>query len=99
MPGGADDRNFTYDVFISYRHVERDRKWAEWLIAALESYRVPKSLQDRGYPVTAPKVFRDEDEIPASPDLNDRDKTRAQELALSHCHLLALHAAIEMGPA
>ena len=48
MPGGADDRNFTYDAFISYRHVERDRKWAEWLIASLEAYRVPKSLQDRG---------------------------------------------------
>ena len=67
MPGGADDRNFTYDAFISYRHVERDRKWAEWLIASLEAYRVPKSLQDRGYPARLRKVFRDEDEIPASP--------------------------------
>jgi hypothetical protein len=25
-----------YDAFISYRHVDRDRKWAEWLIDALE---------------------------------------------------------------
>jgi hypothetical protein len=44
------DQQYTYDAFISYRHVERDRKWAEWLIAGLEAYRVPQSLQDKGYP-------------------------------------------------
>ena len=37
-----------YDAFISYRPVERDRGWAEWLIEALEGCRVPKALQDRG---------------------------------------------------
>ena len=41
---------FTYDAFISYRHVERDRKWAAWLIEALERYQVPKALQDMGSP-------------------------------------------------
>jgi len=24
-------QSFTYDAFISYRHVERDQKWAAWL--------------------------------------------------------------------
>ena len=43
-------QSFLYDAFISYRHVEKDRKWAEWLISALEGYRVPKSLQAKGYP-------------------------------------------------
>jgi TIR domain len=65
---------FTYDAFISYRHVGRDRKWAEWLIAALESYRVPKALQDKGVPPRLRKVYRDEDEILASSDLSDQIK-------------------------
>ncbi len=74
----ADDENpgqsFIYDAFISYRHVERDRKWAEWLIDELERYRVPKSLQEQGVPPRIRKVFRDEDEVPASSDLNDQIK-------------------------
>ncbi|MGZ9006555.1 MAG: toll/interleukin-1 receptor domain-containing protein [Burkholderiales bacterium] len=65
---------FLYDAFISYRHIPRDRTWAEWLIAALESYRVPKVLQDRGLPPRLCKIFRDEDEVAASSDLNDHIK-------------------------
>jgi hypothetical protein len=65
---------FLYDAFISYRHIPRDRKWAEWLIAALEGYRVPKALQDKGLPPRLGKIFRDEDEVAASPDLNEHIK-------------------------
>jgi hypothetical protein len=65
---------FLYDAFISYRHVERDRKWAEWLIDALERFRVPQSLQKKGCPGRLRKIFRDEDEVPASADLNDQIK-------------------------
>jgi hypothetical protein len=68
------DGEFLYDAFISYRHVERDRKWAEWLIDALERYRVPKALQEKGLPPRLRKIFRDEDEAPASADLNDQIK-------------------------
>jgi MTH538 TIR-like domain (DUF1863) len=71
---GNHEQPFLYDAFISYRHVERDRKWAEWLIGALENYRVPKSLQALGVPPKLQKIFRDEDEIPASSDLNDQIK-------------------------
>jgi hypothetical protein len=70
--GENSEQTYLYDAFISYRHVERDRAWAEWLIEALESYRVPKALQDRGLPPRLRKVFRDEDEVPASSDLNDQ---------------------------
>ena len=70
----AAEQSFLYDAFISYRHVDRDRKWAEWLIAALEGYRVPKALQERGQPPRLRKIFRDEDELPSSPDLNDQIK-------------------------
>ena len=64
--------SYLYDAFISYRHVDRDRKWAEWLIDALERYRAPRSLQQKGLPTRLRKVFRDEDEVPASSDLNDQ---------------------------
>ena len=67
----SNSEHFMYDAFISYRHVDRDRKWAHWLLGALEEYRVPKTLQRRGFPARIKKIFRDEDEIPASSDLND----------------------------
>jgi hypothetical protein len=70
--GEPAEEPFLYDAFISYRHVDRDRKWAEWLINALERYRVPKALQHRGLPPRLRKVFRDEDELPSSSDLNDQ---------------------------
>ena len=65
---------FVYDAFISYRRVERDVKWAEWLIDALERYRVPKALQKRGLPKKLQKIFRDEDEFSASADISDQVK-------------------------
>lgn len=92
---GAEER-FLYDAFISYRHVQRDTRWADWLIAELERYRVPKSLQARGAPPKLRKVFRDQDEAYASADLNELIK---EALKNSRRHLLALHAALEMGVA
>src|SRR6202011_2889804 len=87
----ADERQagqpFLYDAFISYRHVERDRKWAEWLIDALERYRVPRSLQEKGLPPRLRKVFRDEGEVPASGDLNDqiKDALKASRFLIVVC--------------
>jgi hypothetical protein len=63
---------YLYEAFISYRHVERDRRWAEWLIEALETYRTPNELQKLGVAPRLRKIFRDEDEVPASSDLNDQ---------------------------
>jgi YD repeat-containing protein len=67
-------QSFVYDAFISYRHVDRDLKWAEWLIDALERYRVPKALQKRGLPKRLRKIFRDQNEFSASADINDQVK-------------------------
>jgi hypothetical protein len=72
--GGEYGQPFLYDAFISYRHVDRDRKWAEWLIDALERYRVPRALRDKGFPPRLRKIFRDEDEMPASAHLDDQIK-------------------------
>lgn len=70
--------NFKYWCFISYRHMDNrteDRKWASWLHQAIEQYQVPADLigktnaygeeiPDKIYP-----VFRDEEELPASHNL------------------------------
>ncbi len=61
-----------YAAFISYRHVAPDRDVARWLHGALETYRVPKSLVQRGAVPRLPRVFRDEEELAASPDLSAR---------------------------
>jgi len=42
------DETFEYSAFISYRHLPEDRKWAKWLLSALENYRTPKPLQRQG---------------------------------------------------
>ena len=60
-----------YKAFISYRHVEPDRAIAKWLHKSLETYRVPKDLQKKGLPKTPGRVFRDEEELPASSDLSN----------------------------
>ena len=59
-----------YNAFISYRHCEPDRRWAKWLHRALETYRPPRALVRSGVPARIRRVFRDEDELPASADLS-----------------------------
>lgn len=61
-----------YGAFISYNH--RDRKTAAWLHNALETYRIPKSLQGRESPLGVlgsrlPPIFQDREELAASTDL------------------------------
>lgn len=61
-----------YAAFISYRHLAVDRRWASWLIDQLEKFRTPASLVRQGFPRRLGRVFRDEDEIPASSNLSDQ---------------------------
>jgi hypothetical protein len=63
--------SFRYDAFISYRHTENDRQWAKCLLESLETYRVPKSLVQQGFPSRIQRVFRDEDELPTSAELGE----------------------------
>ncbi len=67
---GPDGEKYRYAAFISYRHVEPDRRWAKWLHSALENYRVPRRLRRaRGLSARLGRVFRDEEELAASDDL------------------------------
>jgi YD repeat-containing protein len=67
-----EQKHYSYRAFISYRHVDRDRRWAKWLVSKLETYRTPKSLVQEGVPQRIGKLFRDDDEIPASSDLSNQ---------------------------
>ncbi|MDR5728887.1 MAG: hypothetical protein RB191_15820 [Terriglobia bacterium] len=42
---------YRYRAFISYRHVELDRKWTRWLVERLEAYRTPHALVRSGAPM------------------------------------------------
>lgn len=71
VPAEASAGKSRYDAFISYRHVEPDRQWAKWLHTALETYRVPRKLmKQKGVPRRIERVFRDEEELPASDNLS-----------------------------
>ncbi len=61
-----------YRAFISYSH--RDARWASWLHAVLESYRIPKplvgKLTERGeVPRRLTPIFKDREELPSAVDL------------------------------
>jgi tetratricopeptide (TPR) repeat protein len=61
-----------YRAFISYSH--RDRKAAEWLHRALETYRAPRRLTTTAGGLSRRRltpIFRDRDELSASSDLGE----------------------------
>ncbi len=73
-----------YSAFISYSY--QDRRWARWLHAGLESYRVPTRMRGRPGrfgPLTArlPPVFRDRDELAAASDLSAAVEAALRESA------------------
>ena len=59
-----------YAVFISYRHLEPDRRWAVWLHNALESFVIPRPLRRSAASRRIGRVFRDEEELAASSHLS-----------------------------
>lgn len=78
------DSRQRYKAFISYSH--RDRKAAQWLHRALETYRPPRLLSKGGVDLskaTLRPIFRDRDELSASLDLNGAIRT-----ALEHSDAL-----------
>lgn len=83
-------KEFRYKAFISYSHSDRD--WAAWLLASLESYRIPRHLVGRKtdlgiVPARLTPIFRDRDELPAAQRLTDRlfEALRASEFLIVLC--------------
>ena len=66
-------KEYKFDAFISYRHCDLDKFVAENLHRVLETYELPKSLKEKlnieGR--TIKRVFRDQDELPLSSNLED----------------------------
>ncbi len=64
---------YKYDAFISYRHCDLDKFVAENLHKILESYELPKNIKEQlgieGRSIK--RVFRDQDELPLSSNLED----------------------------
>lgn len=59
-----------YNAFISYRHLEPDQTIASRIQKDLEHYHIPYSLKKlTGKRIT--RVFRDKEELPITPDLNE----------------------------
>ncbi|MBR3117171.1 MAG: toll/interleukin-1 receptor domain-containing protein [Bacilli bacterium] len=65
--------DYKYDAFISYRHCELDKFVAENLHKILETYDLPKNVKEKlGIKgKTIRRVFRDQDELPLSSNLED----------------------------
>jgi hypothetical protein len=63
-----------YAAFVSYRHQPEDKRWAEWLVEALETFETPDELVRAGTRRRIGKVFRDDNELGASADLTDAIK-------------------------
>ena len=75
------EREYKYDAFISYRHVEPDQSIAKELHRMIESFKPPKELYKTGK-TTGFRVFRDREELAA------KDLSTSIEEALQESHYL-----------
>jgi YD repeat-containing protein len=64
-----------FAAFISYRHLPADRRWAQWLLRALEGFNTPTPLVKLGYPARLGRLYRDDDESGADVPLTDQITT------------------------
>ncbi len=81
-PAPIPEAVFRYSAFISYSH--RDERWARWLQAALESYRVPSHLASAQRAMAARRlspVFRDRTDLPSATDLGVHIREALQDSA------------------
>lgn len=67
----ADESEYTYDAFISYRHTPRSSKAAEKLQRLLEGHKMKYVDKDGNHRFKTLRVFRDREELPVSSNLGD----------------------------
>ncbi|WP_029320797.1 TIR domain-containing protein [Butyrivibrio sp. AE3004] len=60
-----------YDAFISYRHAPLDMEVAKKIHTGLETYKIPKSVQNKTGKKKMGRVFRDQEELPIGSDLDN----------------------------
>ena len=94
------DSERNYWAFISYSH--HDQRWADWLLHAVESYRVPRKLvgaptPDGPRPNRLFPLFRDRDELAGSVRPERDDPPRFGLFAQFDRHLLAARGRLALG--
>ena len=75
------EKQYKYDAFISYRHVEPDQTIAKEIHRMIESFKPPKEFYKSGKKTNF-RVFRDREELAA------RDLSTSIEEALKESHFL-----------
>ena len=88
---------FRYDAFISYRHKELDRRWAQWLLEALETYKVPRTLVKQGFAPPHPAGLSRRGRAPHLRRPRREHPLGARGLDLPHRHLFQRHATESVG--
>ena len=72
VPGAEECQDFTYEAFVSYRHLDLDRGIAKKLQRFLEGLKLPKKLEATHEKKRLGRLFRDEDELPTSASLSEQ---------------------------
>ncbi len=68
----AERTDYEYEAFISYRHLPLSSKIARRIQHDTEGFRIPKELRREDGKARLGRLFRDEDELPASTSLGDQ---------------------------
>ena len=76
--------NYEYDVFFSYRHRPLDKDITQRSFNAIESYKLPKAIREKGYE-DIHRAFRDTEELPVT-----RILTETIDDALHSCNCLVV---------
>ncbi|NEJ26986.1 TIR domain-containing protein [Rhizobium leguminosarum] len=87
-PRGNDmNQTYRFAAFISYRQDTKDASWARWLHRCLETYRTPRALVETGVRGRIGRIFRDAEELEATPNLSERirDALRESEYLVVIC--------------
>ncbi len=66
----TEQKEYRYEAFISYRHVEPDQAIARKLHGYIENYRIPAAIRQATGRKKMGRVFRDQEELPLSSDLS-----------------------------
>lgn len=77
-------KEYKYDAFISYRHLEPDRSVARAVQSRLETYKPPKSVTESFTPW---RLFLDETELPSASNLSEyiEDALASSEFLIVIC--------------
>lgn len=71
VEGTVECEDYTYEAFISYRHLPKDRATAMLIQGGIEGTSIPSSLHEKAGKRRFGKLFRDEDELSAAASLSN----------------------------